>query len=151
MPEDLIRNIKKSDFNLILNILKNEMGKGYLDELKQEMEDCLIQKKIQGYVLLKNNDLVGYISWREKIKVAYLETIVINTNYQNKGMGTKLLNYVLDCIKQKNIQIVNVVTDADNSNRKTINFYLKNGFDISGCVDHEFFENTKQIHLTKKI
>ncbi|MDO5018718.1 MAG: GNAT family N-acetyltransferase [Lagierella massiliensis] len=61
----------------------------------------------------------------------YMEDIMIDPNYQKKGLGTKLVKKLLEEAKRQNILIISVTLDPENEN-----FYKNCGFDIglSGTV-----------------
>lgn len=145
------RHIEKRDFLPSLELMKNEMGQEYSNEFSEEFEQCLLRKKYFATVCFTiDGEFVGFISWRKQVEVAYIETIMIVDLYQGKGVGSQLLHIAETEICENNISHVNVVTDAHDNN-DVIQFYVKNGFQISGEVDHECIPNIRQIHLCKLI
>ncbi|MBQ9072440.1 MAG: GNAT family N-acetyltransferase [Bacilli bacterium] len=57
----------------------------------------------------------------ERIEIDY---IVVNQEYRNSGIATKLLNFMEN--EYKNIN--NITLEVRESNKEAISFYLKNGF-----------------------
>ena len=76
-----------------------------------------------------DDKLVGIIrSMDDGCWSANIDCLVVHKDYQGKGIGTKLLEVLLD--KLKNVKYINVAPDS----RKQIRFYKKAGFSlIKGC------------------
>ena len=76
-----------------------------------------------------DDKLVGIIrSMDDGYWSANIDCLVVHKDYRGKGIGSKLLEVLLDQIKQ--IKYINVAPD----NRKQIKFYKKAGFSlIKGC------------------
>lgn len=141
-----LRKIQSKDISEVIKILEGQIGKEYFKDIRRELEDCL-RGTCSGIVAKHGNELVGYASWRKRVEAAYLETIVVKENQHGRGIGRFLLNEVEQEVTHRGIGLLNSVTDSDAL--KTIGFYLKNGFQISGYVDNEFIAGTKQVHLCK--
>jgi putative acetyltransferase len=71
------------------------------------------------YVIEDNEEIIGFVS----IVDDYLAAIFIGTNYQDKGYGNKLLDYIKT--KKDYIEL-----RVYKKNEKTVKFYLKNDFHI---------------------
>lgn len=65
-------------------------------------------------------------------RVAILEDMVISSEYRDKGVGSKLLNYALDFAKSQGCQRVTLLTDDDNTGAHR--FYERHGFEQSTMV-----------------
>lgn len=76
-----------------------------------------------------DDKLIGIIrSMDDGYWSANIDCLVVHKDYQGKGIGSKLLEVLLDQIK--NIKYINVAPDS----RKQIKFYKKAGFSlIKGC------------------
>jgi len=145
-----IRKVKQRDLELILGVLKGQIGEMYFGDIKKEVDDICAGKAI-GFVAEMNGTITGYVCCRKRVEVAYLETIAVKPRYQGKGFGRRLLEEAIETIKKEypDIKVLNVITDTDA--HKTIGFYLKNGFEISGYVSDEFIFGVRQAHLVKII
>jgi GNAT superfamily N-acetyltransferase len=143
------KNLITKNVCSLFKILDGQIGKMYFEEIQQELEDIRLGRAHGFFAFDKTNGVLGYASWRKRVEVAYLETIVVKLGYQGQGIGSKLHNELEKDVIEKKINLLNVVTDADA--QKTISFYLKNNFEISGYVDNEFILDTKQVHLTKRL
>lgn len=83
-----------------------------------------------AYVIEKDDEIIGHINYSNgKLffkkgkcrKVPVLGQIAIAENYQNKGYGSKLIEFTLNLIKDKDIPYVFVVGDE--------NYYKRFGFE----------------------
>ena len=80
--------------------------------------------KIYGYY--DNNKLVGFIHISKLYEVMDIINIVVDKEYRNKGIGTKLLNYIVDNYKDIN----SIMLEVNENNNNAIDFYKKNDFKI---------------------
>ncbi|RKF03267.1 acetyltransferase (GNAT) family protein [Tenacibaculum lutimaris] len=60
----------------------------------------------------------------------YIDCIGVNPNYQGKGLGSKMLYFLIDEYVYKQNETLGLLVDKDNPNAKKL--YLKLGFDIVG-------------------
>lgn len=85
--------------------------------------NLLVNNKQKCWLAFLNSELVGSITIVEGEKDYELRGFYVATQYQNKGIGKKLWQHVLEFTKNKNI-----VCDIYAHNIKTIEFYKKWGF-----------------------
>ena len=97
----------------------------------------------QGEVIamMQKNELMGFVFLLHYPEVCFLNYFAIKPKYQGKGMGRKLLKYVVKCAKGKPVLLTtwepNV--DYDDFIDKLIikDFYLRNGF---RCLSIKWFD-----------
>lgn len=65
-------------------------------------------------------------------KVAIFEDFIVDISHRNQGIGKKLIDFVFEDLKAKNIQRITLLTDNDNI--KAHKFYEKKGFVKSSMV-----------------
>lgn len=65
-------------------------------------------------------------------KVAIFEDFIVDISHRNQGIGEKLIDFVFEDLKAKNIQRITLLTDNDNI--KAHRFYEKKGFVKSSMV-----------------
>ena len=91
------------------------------------MESAYNNPKYSSYAhiaVYDDNRLVGYIdSVSNGVTDAYIQDLMVHPNYQNQGIGTELMNRMIDFLKSQNIFMISVV--FDNSLRA---FYRRFGF-----------------------
>ena len=121
----MIRKFEKNDINPVMQIWKNEnikahkfISKEYWKNNYNYVKEILPNAEIYVYVLKEN--IVGFIGINEN----YIEEIFIDTNNQCKGIGTSLLNKVIE-------NRDNLTLSVYKKNINAINFYKKNDFIIT--------------------
>ena len=102
-----------------------------LEELKKQYIDGI---KMYGYY--DNNIIVGFISLKLKDDSVKIKDIVILPNYQNKGIGTKMLNYAKKKTLEYNKSKIELGMIADN--KKLKEWYEHNDFILTST--HQFPE-----------
>ncbi len=144
----------------LVTIGRQNIGKCYENLLREELSKVIshdylgwsahIQHKNK---IIKSAKPIGYAVVKPTIETFHLETIAVDYAYRSQGIGAKILTQICQDIlhfakdNHETPTILNVVTDSDAN--KTINFYLKQGFEISGYVKDEFVVGTNQVHLRK--
>lgn len=81
-------------------------------------------KEIVGYSLIKVMNLTSFITINKKCFV-YIEDFCIKSNYQRKGIGKKLFNYILNYSKK--IGATTIELSVWDFNKKAIEFYKSLG------------------------
>jgi len=119
----MIRKICYDDVDEIIK-LENETIN---TTLGKEMLTLACKSEIAFYyVYLDNNNVVGYISSTfDGITIEILNFCVYKS-YQGKGIGTKLLNYLLNNLYKRGA--INSILEVRESNNNAINLYTKFGF-----------------------
>ena len=100
---------------------------------REKMWHELLEKNVNVLVLLKDNNLVGFISFgssRDKhddpLCIAEITALYIMPNEWRNGFGKKLLNAAIFSISKSNFR--KVILWVVDSNQQAKNFYEINGF-----------------------
>ncbi|MBS5793376.1 MAG: GNAT family N-acetyltransferase [Lachnospirales bacterium] len=134
----MIRIFNIDDLDNIMNIWLNNnikthnfIDKNYWINNFDYVKTLLPTSEIYVYEI--NNSIIGFIG----INKNYIEGIFIKEEYQNKGVGSKLLNYIKNLYNEL---YLNVYKNNDNA----IEFYKKHNFNI---IKEKIDENTNEIEL----
>lgn len=65
-------------------------------------------------------------------KVAILEDMVVLDSFRNQNIGSQLINFTINYLKENSVKRVTLLTDGDNYNAHK--FYEKQGFNKSSMV-----------------
>lgn len=115
--------IKEVSYNDILSLFKD-----YKEDYIISMSS---NSKYYAYEL--NNEYIGFICILDLGAELEIIDVFIEPEYQGNGYGDKLLKYILDNYKNRNYFLeVNV------NNKKAINLYKKNGFEILTIRKHYY-------------
>lgn len=120
-----------------------DIFKTYFDdpEFLQELDDGLINIKYSFYLILENGEVLGVAGIRgvNNFLSDYVltsnpaELYIIASKYKGKGVGSKLLNYVIEeCNKINYTELICYSPETHDSSWK---FYQSNGFIKCGIVN----------------
>ena len=132
---------KKEQIKLISEFEINEFNsEAYsFDMLNDMMKDNYLLKDNDNiFVLLDDEDLIGYIIFHISKDFTDIFKIFIRDNDKRKGYATMLLNKVIDLAKRYNSHKLMVEVRAKNLN--AINFYKKNNFEQISIRD-KYYKN----------
>jgi GNAT superfamily N-acetyltransferase len=100
----------------------------------------LLEQPSRGriFVLRSANQIIGMINLLFTISTAeggfviVLEDLIVARNFRGQGMGSKLLRYALDYVRQKGFLRITLLTDRISASSLT--FFEKHGFQRSDMV-----------------
>lgn len=125
-------------------------------ELANKFYQELLDKNRITFIYQKNNEYLGEVSlvfdkhdkdYTIKNQRIYVSRFLVKKEYRHTGIGTILMNYIIDYAKELNYKEMSVGVDLDNY--IAIMFYVKNGFDKIIYVGED--ESAKYLKLLKKL
>lgn len=141
----MIRVCKKGEFDKLVEILKLSFEKASLDKRIEdtigkildiswwERKSLDVKREFNSnpkgtFVKIINNNIAGFITTfiEKESKTGRIMTLDVHPNYQKKGIGTELLNYVLKYFKALKIRLVRIEVMEDNI--VALKLYEKTGF-----------------------
>ena len=132
MGDLVIKNVEsREEINQVLHIRKIVFIEG--QSVPEERERDKYDKTAKHFLVLYNNKPIGCARVRFYrdflIKTAKIERMAIKDNYQNKGIGKKLLKYLIEFCKKAGAEkaILNAQCHAER-------FYKSCGFKPHGKV-----------------
>ncbi|MDM5156296.1 GNAT family N-acetyltransferase [Bacillus sp. DX1.1] len=81
-------------------------------------------EQLPGFVAIVNNRIIGIITY--KIKNNYCEIVSLDSLDEKKGIGTKLVENVIEVARERLCKKIWLITTNDNTN--ALRFYQKRGF-----------------------
>ena len=141
--------------------LENAYPSGYLiddDYLTNADKIVLlfIDNRVVGYASLSNEDIIPDEGSDFSITISpnniKIKQIAIRKEYQNKGIGATLINYIKKYAKDNSIDYIYLYSFSLNDKGK--NFYLKNNFVISGvwsALEYKGIKNPKSYFYSYKV
>ncbi len=144
----IIRLEEEKDYNEVENLVRNSFWNiyrpgAYEHYIVHNLRNHKSFIKELAYIIEKDNKIIGHINY-SKGKITHknrnnnaiiLGPISIDKKFQNKGYGTKLIEYTLNIIKNKNIPFVFVIGDK--------NYYQRFGFETASKYKI-YLEGTKE-------
>ncbi len=117
----MIIEVKENDY-LLINKLEHTFNYVLSDIIKDFHDN-----PYSHYIVYKYKDKIyGYINYYliyDRIEIANFNVV---ESFQNMGIGTKLLEYLIDKYKDKK----NITLEVRCDNAKAINLYTKMGFKV---------------------
>ncbi len=111
MEKNMIRKARKSDLSKILKLLEYGATSGKV--LTRPRSDIL-QNISNFFVCIENNEVIGCVSLEVySLKLAEIRSLVVDSSYQRKGVGSLLVQACLTKAQSLGIFEVLVITDKD--------------------------------------
>jgi ribosomal-protein-alanine N-acetyltransferase len=142
----LIHEAEKRDLQIISELEKDlffEEKWSYFQILKEFKNEI---SKI--WVLKEKEKIIGYLIFREIKPEIEVFKIGVKKEYQRKGLGTKLMQKLIEFAKEKNISKIFLEVKA--SNLSAYNFYKKLGFKET-YRRKNYYYNEEAIVMVKEI
>ena len=98
--------------------------------------------ELPGFLCLENKDIIGLVTYH--IEGEECEIVTLNSESHNKGLGTTLINKVIDNAKASGCTRVWLITTNDNT--RAIRFYQKRGFEWVGFYKNSMEASRKLKH-----
>jgi aminoglycoside 6'-N-acetyltransferase I len=130
-----IRKATKKDFESIAKLINKEYLKLPYNEpweKKNAVRTLVYFSKIGSiHVLANNKEIIGFIIFRienyNDRDAIMIEELIIDSDFQGKGFGRKLVRFVEDYAKHKKIKKVWLIASRD---APAYNFYEKIGYKL---------------------
>ncbi len=124
------------------------------------LEDEMLSEWLESpvaYGAFDNDKLIGFVEgflekWNNRYRISNI--CVFEQDVRSKGVGTQLLEKILDVAKASGARMAVLETQSYNS--KAISFYQKNGFEIIGFDRYAYSndgpeEHNMRIEMGKKL
>ena len=142
----MIREMNDNDLESII-LLENE-----LFTLPWHIEDYLYEihnnEFARLFVLEIDNKIVGYGGLHIIFDQAQVTTIGISKQYQKKGYGQLLLEYLLEISKINHCETISLEVRVSNEN--AISLYKKKGFETINIRKSYYSDNHEDAYLMMK-
>ena len=99
--------------------------------------------EILASVILNNeaNESYRLVNWSREVsdeKVLIIHVLAVSPKHAGKGLGTKMMQYILDYAKETGMQAVRMDVISNNSSAERL--YQKIGFQVTGEKDFNLYE-----------
>ena len=96
----------------------------------------------------ETEEIMGFVAFGiYSIDTAHIMILAVHPKYQNKGVGTKLLEFTLATIRESHNKRVRLEVKV--TNQVAIDFYKKHGFVIKGTI-REYYDDHSDGYLMVK-
>lgn len=146
----IIKSAGKNDAEFISKIGQQSYKETYPAILTQEQIDFMLRKNYtvdalrvlmdsgqDFYLLYEDTVPKGFVSVRQKEQsVLRIEKLYLLAEDKGKGYGKKLLNFVADLAKSKDLKLLELNVNRGNP---AYHFYLKQNFVVTETVDIPYY------------
>ena len=131
-----ILTLKLQDLDTLINkyiiYYNDEGGRWTYNLAKIRLEQNFLTPSFYGVGLYDKSELLGFaivcFKQYDDLLIYYLEEILVFKEYQNKGLGTKLLQELEFLVKKQGAEKINLSTTNKEKHQK---FYSRLGFEKS--------------------
>ena len=117
---------------------------GFLTVWEKEKENPFL-----FYLIYEEEEkIVGYLLYTQIYERMEIEQFFVHRDFQNKGIGTVLLEHLIQIAKQN--QIENITLEVREDNQNAIHLYQKMGFQKVAKRDH-YYQGMNGILMEKKL
>ncbi len=107
----------------------------------------LVKHISHSFVALHQDKVIGFVGMWIIVDEAQINTIVIDSNYRNTGVGTALLTHIINYCKELNV--ISISLEVRESNEAAKKLYINKGFFIEGERKNYYSNNGETALLMK--
>ncbi len=142
----MIRQATREDSDLIVSIEQQCFFDPWpKDAIINEIED---NEFAHTFVYEENNTVIGFIIYWILFDTAQIINIAFKKECQKRGLGTELLQFSLNNMKEANVEFVSLEVRV--SNLQAIGCYEKLGFSIVATRENYYSDNNEDAYLMVK-
>ncbi|MGB9778292.1 MAG: GNAT family N-acetyltransferase [Candidatus Bathyarchaeales archaeon] len=145
MDRVVIRKMRKEDLLVISELAMLANPHATKEKYRKHLQEELKENPDLSFVAVFNGKIIGYVQADLCNDEAVLEDIVVEKEYQGKGIGKMLLNKELKTLKKKKVKTV--LAEVHYKCASAIPFYYKHNFRISAFRRDYFGEGHDAIIL----
>ena len=107
-------------------------------ELIRELFEKNLNRKFRIKLYEESGEIIGFIAFYDSFSLyakgsfITVSELYVKKGYRSKGVGKKLLGSIIALAKEKNCPIIELTTPPLPEFQRSLDFYLKNGFEVTG-------------------
>ncbi len=142
-----IREYSPSDLAQVRDLILNaeNFGKPFLENEMLNIKKNTSIGLGKVFVAVLEGEVVGYISLGKKVFAFMIDSIIVSSHYQRKGIGRNLVEKAKEYAKSQGFHLLR--TDTGAFMDYAIRFYLACGFEPCGYVENDFSLGSRQLHF----
>lgn len=110
--------------------------------------DFFYHKYPQGFIVAENEKkIIGYTIGQLRNNCGEIVSLAVDPGWRQRGIGTKLTNFLIDRFKEKNVK--EIFLHVRTGNESAISFYKNVGFKILKTIKN-YYQNSDDAFLMKK-
>ncbi len=140
-----LRKFSPAHLNRILEIEKSSFP---LDAYSKKRFENFYKKGVGDFIVAKTkNRLVGYIMASQKNSLVDLQSVAVDKNYRNFGIGKILVEFILHRFEKRGFERASLKVRTNN--KAAISFYKKLGFKITKTLRNYYCGGSNAYQMEK--
>ena len=144
MDNLIVKKLTQFEIDKIYELEENYIGK--CDRLS--IEKTLDSETLSYYLLLINEEVVGFFECSIISPEAELYDIVVDEGYQGLGYSKILMDYFINLVKDNNVETI--FLEVNSMNYKALSLYKKYGF-VEYSLRKNYYGNNDAVLMKKEI
>ncbi len=154
-----IRKLSEKDISSVVRICKKVMLEGghaktYFELSLKPKEFKRDFQHLKYFVAEENGKIIGVsglYQWRAYPKdIAWIGYTAVDPRWQNKNIGTKLIQHVIAEAKNKKLRLLLLEMTSQEEEKKKV-FYEKLGFELQGRIKDFWGNGIDQVYMSKQL
>ena len=129
----IIRLLKKIDYEQYINLINNfrkigcEINKETFEKIYDNifLNSLIFVIEIDKIIVATAKLIIEQKFIHNLAKYGYIEDVIVSEKYRKKGLGTKIIKYIINYCKKNNFFKITLTCNKD-----LIKFYEKNNFEV---------------------
>ena len=143
MDNLIVKKLTQFEIDKIYELEEKYIGK--CDRLS--IEKTLDSETLSYYLLLKNEEVVGFFECSIISPEAELYDIVVDEGYQGLGYSKILMDYFMNLVKDNNVETI--FLEVNSMNYKALSLYKKYGF-LEYSLRKNYYGNNDAVLIKKE-
>ena len=144
MDNLIVKKLTQFEIDKIYELEEKYIGK--CDRLS--IEKTLDSETLSYYLLLKDEEVVGFFECSIISPEAELYDIVVDEGYQGLGYSKILMDYFINLVKDNNVETI--FLEVNSMNYKALSLYKKYGF-VEYSLRKNYYGNNDAVLMKKEI
>ena len=144
MDNLIVKKLTQFEIDKIYELEEKYIGK--CDRLS--IEKTLDSETLSYYLLLINEEVVGFFECSIISPEAELYDIVVDEGYQGLGYSKILMDYFINLVKDNNVETI--FLEVNSMNYKALSLYKKYGF-VEYSLRKNYYGNNDAVLMKKEI
>ncbi len=153
-PQIFLRRAQSNDYRFINEVSFSEMNeivtnawekKFRWDSWFNDVEEAAKDAFHKVFIIEVQKSSIGYLWLNREPQNLWITAIVLQTDWQRRGIGEKIMHYLIDECRKDRLDAIEL--GVQHNNERALNFYIKIGFKQ---YDHLKEANTDLLRLDLK-
>lgn len=133
----MIEELEKNDEIVVFDLIEKFFKTKYIEV-----------NPFEKFIVYKEKKILGFASYSILYERAELNYILVVPEYQNKGIASLLMNYMIDDLKKQKVE--NITLEVNENNLRAIKIYRNYGFQ-NVAIRKKYYGNMDALLMKKEL